>query len=296
MTTAELALKRHAAPYDPAAVDAAVHRDGATILQAVFPTWITRKVNDEMDEHLTRHPGDGYLPDQSDPYAAYLGLKTRRVNAMIAKIPSALRLINCEPLVEWARRVMRPCAASILLNTSEFIEIHPGEKAQPLHRDTWCWAHAGSVPGPIMVNAMIALTPFTEDNGGTSLALGSYAWPSERMPQPHELVQAVMSAGDVLLFRGDLIHGGGANRTAGEHRRGASVSYCAGWLRTVDNGVLAVPPERARDLDPVIQDLLGYRSYDGLSEGGGVLGLAAYGDPRTLLAGDTSLAGGTSDG
>jgi hypothetical protein len=283
MTIAELAVERHAAPYHPDAVDAAVGRDGAAILESMFPASLMAKVNEEVDEHLARHPEDGGLPTESDPYAVYLGLKTRRVNAMIAKIASAPRLVSREPVVEWARRVMRPCATSILLNTSELIEIQPGEQAQPLHRDSWCWAHAGSVPGTIVVNAMIALTPFTEENGATSLALGSFAWSADRMPRPNELTRAVMSPGDVLLFRGDLIHGGGANTTVGERRRGASMSYCAGWLRTVDNGVLTMPPERVRDLDPVNQELLGYRTYDGLSEGGGMLGLAAYDDPRIVF-------------
>src|SRR5918999_41907 len=282
MTTADLAVERHAAPYDADAVDAAARRDGATILESVFPASLISKVNEEIDEYIACHPDEG-LPTESDLYAEYLGLKTRRINAMIAKIASVPRLTSCEPVVDWARRVMRPCATSILLNTSELIEIQPGQQAQPLHRDSACWAHLGSVPGPVVINAMIALTPFTEENGATSLAPGSFAWSADRMPHPYELTKAVMAIGDVLLFRGDLIHGAGANTTVGERRRGASMSYCAGWLRTVDNGVLVIPPERARELNPVNQELLGYSTYDGLSEGGGMLGLTAGGDPRTVL-------------
>lgn len=283
MTTTRTGIDRHAAPFDPGAVDASVERDGAVILESVFPQSFVTRVNQEVDDWLARHPEEGRLPTESDVYAAYLGYKTRRVNAMIAKVDPVATIAANEVVVGWAQRVMRQCATSILLNTSELIEIQPGESPQPQHRDSQCWPHVQNPRGPVIVNAMVALTRFTQANGATVLAPGSFAWGPERAPEPAELVQAVMSPGDVLLFRGDLVHGGGANQTADERRRALSMSYCAGWLRTVDNGVLTVPPSRARALDPTLQALLGYAAYDGLPEGGGVLGLSANGDPRTAL-------------
>ncbi|WP_337822162.1 phytanoyl-CoA dioxygenase family protein [Amycolatopsis sp. A1MSW2902] len=282
-TAAEVSLDRHVAPFDQQAVDASVERHGATILRSVFPPALVARVNAEVDDWLATHPEDGQPPTDSDPYAAYLGLRTKRVNAMIAKLPSLPELVANEPTVAWARRVMAPRCTAILLNTSELIEIQPGESAQPMHRDSQCWAHVPMAGAPVMVNAMIALTRFTEENGATVVAPGSFGWGIERWPQDTELTQAVMEPGDVLLFRGDLIHGGGPNRTVDERRRAVSISYCAGWLRTVDNGVLAVPPDRARALDPTTRELLGYAIYDGLPEFGGVLGLTADGDPRYLF-------------
>ena len=91
-----------------------------------------------------------------------------------------------------------------------------------------------------------------------------------------------MEAGDALLFRGDVIHGGGANTTE-SHRRAVSVSYCAGWLRPVENSFLNVSRERAKILPTRVQKLLGYAAYDGKRDGGGLVGLYENGDPRALV-------------
>ncbi|MFE3961124.1 phytanoyl-CoA dioxygenase family protein [Nocardia sp. NPDC059091] len=159
-----------------------------------------------------------------------------------------------------------------------------GEPAQYPHRDNDSWPHLPPTTDSVLVNAMIALTPFTERNGATHIALGSHAWLPKQNPTADQLRQAVMSPGDVLLFRGDAIHGGGANRTGDEGRRGLSLSYCVGWLRPVEDSILNVPPGIARTLPPEAQALLGYTAHDAASTGGGMLGLYENGDPRKALS------------
>jgi len=111
---------------------------------------------------------------------------------------------------------------------------------------------------------------------------GSYGWPDEQRARDHEIVQAAMPAGSVLLFRGDTLHGGGANVSDGP-RRALSMSYCAGWLRPVENSVLNLPLELVARLPETVRQLLGYAAYDGSAQGGGLVGLYENRDPRTLF-------------
>src|SRR5262249_61755053 len=64
-------------------------------------------------------------------------------------------------------------------------------------------------------------------------------------------------AGSLLLYSGNLWHGGGATHTE-EPRLGVALHYAVSWLRPVENHVLVVPPDVARDLPVRLQELLGY--------------------------------------
>ena len=141
--------------------------------------------------------------------------------------------------------------------------------------DSWPALPLGATP--VIVNAIIALDDFTLDNGATHVALGSHHWPVGRAAQPDELGRAVMHAGDVLLFRGDLVHGGGANTTA-YRRRALSLSYCAGWLRPVEHHAANLGLDVIRAAPRPLRDLLGGGVHDATAMGGGILGLV---DGRT---------------
>jgi len=66
-----------------------------------------------------------------------------------------------------------------------------------------------------------------------------------------------MPAGSVLVYSGSVFHGGGANQ-ANTDRIGINITYTLGWLRQEENQYLSCPPEIARQLQPELQDLLGY--------------------------------------
>jgi ectoine hydroxylase-related dioxygenase (phytanoyl-CoA dioxygenase family) len=104
---------------------------------------------------------------------------------------------------------------------------------------------------------MWPLEDFTEVNGATRLVPQSHRWVDDRPGPDTETVAAEMPAGTALMYLGSVWHGGGANQT--EHARlGVVLHYAVGWLRPVENHVLAVPPKQAKDLDPRLQELLGY--------------------------------------
>jgi ectoine hydroxylase-related dioxygenase (phytanoyl-CoA dioxygenase family) len=69
-----------------------------------------------------------------------------------------------------------------------------------------------------------------------------------------------MDAGDVLLFLGSTLHGGGANCSAAP-RTGMVVSYCLGWLKPYENQWLVYPPDVARGFSPELARLVGYQQH-----------------------------------
>ena len=76
-----------------------------------------------------------------------------------------------------------------------------------------------------------------------------------------------MAAGDVLLITGEVVHGGGADTTSGQWRRGLALSYVVGWMRTEEAHNLAIFVDRARQLPPRLRELLslaGYRAPMGM--------------------------------
>ena len=135
---------------------------------------------------------------------------------------------------------------------------------------------------PFVVNAIVALSDFTADNGATHLVPGSWRWTQAQRAAADEFMQAEMAAGDAVLFRGDLLHGGGANQSEGA-RRALSISYCAGWLRPVENNLLNLSMARVAELPRHVQDLVGFKAHNGGRFGAGMVGLFENGDPRDFL-------------
>ena len=183
------------------------------------------------------------------------GRKTRRVYALFAKTRT-LDAAATNPLV---LGVLDRVLGHYQLSAPTGIEIGPGERAQPLHPDDAIYPLARP-HDEIVVNAMWPLCDFTAENGGTVIVPGSHRWTKE-IPKPDSpRITVEMPAGSLLLYRGSLWHGGGANSTD-QPRLGVVVHYAASWLRPVENHVLVVPPETARDLPVRLQELLGYNVH-----------------------------------
>ena len=107
------------------------------------------------------------------------------------------------------------------------------------------------------VSAIWALDEFTADNGATEVVPGSHLSGEERVAGDRDAQKALMPAGSVLLFAGNLLHRGGANHSNGV-RLAITPQYCAPWMRQIENMVLAVPPNVAARFSERVQSLLGY--------------------------------------
>jgi len=190
-------------------------------------------------------------------------------------------------------RLLPPACARYQLNLGHLLQRGPGADEQWLHRDEAVWSDVPKPSPELQLASVIAFVDFTRDNGATRVVPGSHRWPDRRLspaeqmaqtpPTPEQIGYAEMPAGSAVVYTGGTIHGGGVNVTH-VPRRGAHLSYCLGWLRTEENNTLAVPPSVASTLPRRAQELLGYAMHNGISRGGGYLGMLRMQDPVELLA------------
>lgn len=254
-------------------------RDGGVIIDGWVGADLLARFNAELDPWLSAHAGTDSGSVASDEF---LGRRTRRLQALLVKAPSFLEVMLDDRLLAYAEAVVGPISPDLILNNGEVIDIGPGEPAQPFHRDddAWNFAHP---PAPMIVNSITALVDITPELGGTLVVPGSHLWEADRMPTDDEVTACSLPAGSVLFFRGDTIHAGGANATAGRWRRALSTGICAGWLRPVENSYTNFPLDVVQTLPRRAQELLGYALYDASTVGGGYLGYHDMGDPMRLL-------------
>lgn len=180
------------------------------------------------------------------------GRHTRRVYALFAKTRTLDPLALHPVVLGLLDRVLGHYA----LSAPAAIAIGPGQGNQPLHRDDAIYPIARPRP-ELVVNVMWPLTEFTEANGATRLVPGSHRWEDDTLPAQPPVRVVEMAPGSALIYTGSVWHGGGAN-TTGQVRLGVVLHYAAGWLRPVENHVLAVPPGTMAGLPRRLQELLGY--------------------------------------
>ena len=285
-TVTEVPVLRTLLPSAPlSAVLAALDADGAVIIHRLLDDSTVTALRSELAPALGLvSPGS----DSGDPeWELFHGAHTRRVSGLVNWSPTFVDLLQHPVLTGWADHALLPLCGSYSLNTGELMVVGPGETAQYLHRDqsSWPWFNSLGPDAPeVVVNALFALTAFTEANGATRVAPGSHRLDEEQAyDASRPTVPAEMAPGSVLLFSGRTVHGAGANRTS-SGRHGLHVSFSLGWLRTTENHQLATPDHVVRQLPKAVRKLLGFEQYDPAATGGGRLGLVGQEDPGRRYA------------
>ncbi len=254
---------------------ALMERDGAVIVENILTLEQLESMNAEIDRRI-----EGLSPGLRNPshedMIEFYGHSTVRFDGLPGKSDTFQELMLLPQLIETADHFLLPNCEDYLFNTGQLIQIGPGETDQMLHRDEDAWQELPPPRPYLEIEAMFALTDFTKENGATRVVPGSHKWPLDREAKPEEVTQAEMKAGSALFYMGSAIHGGGANRTVNESRRGMFLGYCVGWLRTEENTFLTVPFEKARTMPLRIQELLGYKAHRGI-------GVVDVGDPMVML-------------
>jgi ectoine hydroxylase-related dioxygenase (phytanoyl-CoA dioxygenase family) len=268
-------LERVNASIESAKLRALLERDGAVVIEDILSPSQLEKLNAELDQHI-----EGLSPGLRHPshekVVEFYGHETIRYDGLPGKSETFLEVMLLPQLIKTADYFLLPNCEDYLFNTGQLIQIGPGETDQFLHRDEDAWREL-PVPKPSLeIEAMFALTDFTVENGATRVVPGSHKWPLDREARPDEITRAEMSAGSALLYLGSAIHGGGANTTANESRRGMFLGYVVGWLRTEENMFLTVPIEKVRKMPTRIQELLGYKAHR-------AIGVVDVGDPMVVL-------------
>ncbi|MEQ8486992.1 MAG: phytanoyl-CoA dioxygenase family protein [Pseudomonadales bacterium] len=230
-----------------------IRSQGYTVMERLLDDAALARLRDELSPWL-----QGRLFGRND----FEGTRTERVYALLAKAPSVSVLIEHPDVLALVDALLPP---NYLLSAALAINLHPGETAQDFHIDD----AAGGRDHPMFtrprdmlgVSTIWAIDDFTADNGATEVVPGSHRWGPERRPTDAEAVPVLMPAGSVLVFAGNLIHRGGANRS-GRCRLAITPQYCMPWLRQIEHMVLAVPPEIAARYSSRVQELLGYNIID----------------------------------
>lgn len=210
---------------------------------------------------IARLDADLALDFHSTPFCEgrFYGEKTKRFGRVLARSKYAAPLITHPLVLGVVRRVLEPWCDVFQLNLTQAIAIHPGALAQMPHRDQDMW---GGPKGKLeyLVNVMWPLTPFTKENGATRLWRQSHMHRFNREFCEGDEEIPEYGPGSAMLFMGSTLHAAGANRSR-EVRRGLVTGYSLGWLKTYENQFLAYPPEIARNFDPELAALVGYRQH-----------------------------------
>ncbi len=259
---------RFEAGADPDRVGQALLEHGYAIIEG----WMAGERLSALRRELAPH-----LASTSCVRDDFGGTSTKRFGALFAKSKEACLLAIDPLLLGVADRVLLTHCATYQINYTGVASLQSGEKAQVLHRDSSLYPFRNPAP-PVLLSTIWAVSDFTAENGGTQLVPGSHRWADARRPRAEEVIQAVMPAGSCLLYLGNVIHGGGANR-ANAARTGVLLQYSLGWLRQEENQYLSVPPEIAKTLPARLQRLMGY------AFGGMYLGFVDRKDPFNVLNG-----------
>ncbi|MFJ9831718.1 phytanoyl-CoA dioxygenase family protein [Streptomyces sp. NPDC101169] len=240
-----------------------VTRDGGVIIQNFLTREQIARFNAEIEQPLQAlKPGSTH---ENEIVAAFHGTNTKRLTNLVTHSATFRSEVIDHPLVhEISDLVFLQESGTYWMTTAQVIEIGPGNQAQMLHRDLENWfpfIGMGSGGPEVTINFLVALTDFTEENGATRVIPGSNHWSDfEDRGTPEQTIPAVMNAGDVLLISGKTAHGGGANRTGDEYRRGLAFTFNAGFLTGEEAYPFLVDMELARTLSPRVQRMLGFRS------------------------------------
>ncbi|MFM2278758.1 MAG: hypothetical protein RLZZ444_989 [Pseudomonadota bacterium] len=268
-------------------VVATIERDGGVIIEDFISPELIAELEADLLPKLDRSGAGG---------DDFTGFRTRRMSALFAKTRrmadivlhplfhgAAERLVNV-PTKYWSGEQELSIKPGLRIGVTQLIQIAPGETPQSLHRDHWAllW-RTPDYDRHVRLQVMIALSEFTEENGGTLVIPGSHVWPDTRIPTMAEAVPTVMRKGSALLFVGSTYHAGGRNATTDQLRSGLTMTIDAATVRQEENMYLALSPDVVKSYPVEIQRLLGW-SYTDETHMGWVEIDGEMADPIRLLA------------
>lgn len=228
--------------------------------------------NDLVKGFSNIQPGSKF---DNEAFRDFHGRRTKRLTNIVTHSEVFRHNILDKDLVyEILDKVFQYDNKAYWMSAAQAIEIAPGNKAQPLHRDQGqyrvfnMW---GKEAPEGIVNFLIATTHFTEENGATRVLPGSHVWPDfEAAGNPEDTIPAEMEPGDCLFISGKTIHGGGSNRTEDELRRALAFSFTAAYLTPEEAYPFQISKNIAKTMSKRAQRSIGFRSVFPTSEGGGL--------------------------
>lgn len=237
---------------------------GGVIIKNFLTEDQVSRINQELDGPLRElAPGSRH---EQELMKNFHGEQTRRLTNLVMLSPAFRQVLDDDVVHGIGEAIYREEAGDWWLTTAQVIEIGPGNKVQPLHRDLQNnppFVKLGLRAPTVIANFMLALTEFTEENGATRIIPGSQLWDEDysKMSGTQSMtIPAELQAGDALLFSGKVIHGGGANITQDKFRRGLVMPIQPAYLTPEEAYPFLVSMDVAKTLPPRVQKMLGFRS------------------------------------
>lgn len=235
---------------------------GGVLIKGLFTDYIDA-LNNELEPYISaRHPGIDTLPEHMKDFA---GRKTKRLT-QVPLISKTFResMIDHPYLMGCIDKIFENICDATWMNTTQIMQVEPGEKAQFLHRDSENYQiirRMGKSAPEVTSNCIVALDDITEDMGATRVVAGSHLWDDfDRQATYEETFPLELEKGDGFLFSGKVIHGAGAN-VSGKPRRAMAMAFNAGWLTPEEAFPMYMKWEMVKGLSQRAQQLLGFRSF-----------------------------------
>ncbi|GAQ10365.1 verruculogen synthase [Aspergillus lentulus] len=238
-----------------------VEANGAAIIQNFLSLDVVERLNREVDPYVKIEP----IPAaETKDHPNYVLSTTTRIVNVLTEFSKAYRedVLNNEVLHRISSDAFKVYGDYWVL-MGAVMELAPTNPAQPLHRDMR-YSHPvvnylkHDAPAT-SINLLIALTPFTVENGATHVILGSHKWHDIGGASMEQTVRAVMNPGDALLITDNTVHCGGADTTGTETRRLLSLTMGISQLTPLESN-FTVPRPVIESLTPLAQRLLGWGS------------------------------------
>lgn len=247
-------------------------KDGGLILTDVLSNEQVESINNELAVDIEHSEIGSFgkavasVTKRDGTAAQYAGSLTRHVQHCYKRSKTYREEFLANPVLAEYLSVFMPWKPGThSIYASVVIEIHPGEKAQDLHRDGEKFFgplglnNAGGVC--YLVNSMLALRDITEEMGATRIIPGSHLWPDfSHFGSPDLTTAASMKAGDMLLYNGKVLHGGGANTTTDQPRRALATAFSFPFVMGEEAWPFSVSVEEVRTYPTQVQSMLGFRS------------------------------------
>jgi ectoine hydroxylase-related dioxygenase (phytanoyl-CoA dioxygenase family) len=240
---------------DVEGIHQAVADDGGCIALNVLEASVCDQLVSDFDQHLTQVD---WGTDELGYKDEFYGDKTKRLHGLFSK-SSAMTDVLMHPLFGALTGKMfleSGMSTEVRLSNTELMVLNQDQGVQDFHRDGGSWHRIQRAEkNEILVSANCALTDFTATNGATRVVPGSHLWSEGREPTEDEICLAVMPRGSALIYSGNILHSGGANKES-VARYGLYLGYIPSWLRPIENQLVTNKPEDIMTLPEQAQRLL----------------------------------------
>ncbi|PHH65597.1 hypothetical protein CDD81_2032 [Ophiocordyceps australis] len=241
----------------------ALREDGAVIIKNLITTDDIHSIDEELRPALEKHREGSELSDEW--LKEFHGAYTKRLMNLITLSKTFRQTMLENGLMhKLCEEIFLEDSGTYWMNSAQVIDIGPGSRAQPLHRDQWqfpIFNLCGPDAPEASINFIFAMNKVTEENGATRVILGSHKWSDlNENGTPEDTIPLEMEPGDAAFFSSKVVHGGGANTTTDVRRKAISVVFQCSYLTPEEAFPFLVKKELAETLSPRVQRMIGFRS------------------------------------